>query len=166
MIDSSITHLRPRFRVEVNARSQELIEAFSQALDSKHPGLEGLIKGQHIILDIAHDRRHYWSPQLNMRVENHPQEEQKSIVAGLIGPRPNVWTLFMFIYFSIGTLGFIIGSIGVSRALLGTYSPLLWAFPIAILFMLSAFLTSKKGERMAKDQTEELKEFVRGVINR
>ncbi|MFB0908747.1 MAG: hypothetical protein QMB03_10820 [Spirosomataceae bacterium] len=48
--------------------------------------------------------------------------------------------------------------------MLGKESYLIWAFPIAILFMLSAFLTSKYGERLAKDQTEILKYFVRETV--
>lgn len=117
-----------------------------------------------MIIDIATEFVHYWSPQLNMRVESITEDSKRSIIAGLIGPRPNVWTLFMFIYFSLGTVGFVLGSIGVSRLLLGSYSHFLWAFPIAILFMLSAYLTSKKGEKLASEQTEVIKNFVRGIV--
>ena len=118
----------------------------------------------HIILDIVGNEVHYWSPQLNFRVEEDRLDPNKTIVTGLIGPRPGVWTLFMFIYFSIGILGFFISCFGVSRWMLGEYSHLVLALPIAILFMLTAYKAGKYGERLGADQIEALKQFIRQVI--
>ncbi|MEM1321065.1 MAG: hypothetical protein AAGG75_12500 [Bacteroidota bacterium] len=131
--------------------------------ERRHP-IIGNIVNEHIILDIKAEDLHYWSPQLNFRVEPDEEVEGHSIVAGLIGPRPAVWTLFMFIYFSIGTLGFFISSYGVARWMLNEYSHALWAFPLAILFMLTAYKAGKVGEQMGRDQVEMLKYFVLEAI--
>lgn len=126
--------------------------------------LKGEIIGDHIILDIKQESQHYWSPQLNFRVEEHESDANKSVVSGLIGPKPSVWTMFVFIYFVIGVVGFLISSIGVSRLMLGEYSAFLLAIPVAILLMLSAYRVGKYGESLAADQIEILKQFIRDAI--
>lgn len=126
--------------------------------------MEGKVSKNHIILDIKGDDVHYWSPQLNFRVEKDPNNPAHSIVSGLIGPKPEVWTLFTFIYFSVGTVGFFVASYGMTKILIGGKSNLVYVFPIAIIFMLTAYGTGKYGERLAKDQIEILKQFVRDAI--
>ena len=135
-----------------------------ELLKTLHDDVKGKIVENHIILDIEGERAHYWSPQLNFRIEKDDDNEDHTIMAGLIGPRPAVWTLFMFVYFSIGIAGFVISTFGVSRLLIGEYSNLLWAFPVAILFMLTAYSVGKYGERLASDQIEMLKQFIRDAV--
>ena len=127
-------------------------------------GIKGIIIDNHIILDITQENQHYWSPQLNFRIEQDEADKNKSIVSGLIGPKPSVWTMFMFIYFMIGIIGFFLSSFGVSKLMLGEYSNWILAIPIAILLMLSAYGVGKYGEHLAKDQIELLKQFVRDAI--
>ena len=124
----------------------------------------GKIVDNHIILDIVEKDQHYWSPQLNFRIEQDEFDTNKSVVAGLIGPKPAVWTMFMFIYFLIGIAGFFISSFGFSKLLLGEYSNLVLALPIAIVIMLSAYGVGKYGEHLANDQIEMLKQFVRDAV--
>ncbi len=116
-----------------------------------------------VVLDIKKEV-HYWSPQLNFRVEADEDFPEHTSVSGLIGPRPKVWTLFVFIYFFLGITGFFISSYGVSRWILNEYSHTIWAFPIAALLMLTAFRAGKYGESLGKDQIELLKQFVREVV--
>ena len=138
-----------------------------KVLLEKYPDqVKGLIIDHHIVLDIVEDDVHYWSPQLNFRVEADEQDPDQSVLSGLIGPRPAVWTLFMFIYFSTGIIGFFISSYGVSKLMLGSYSHLILAFPFAILFMLTAYKAGKYGEQLGKDQIELLKQFIREAIQK
>lgn len=126
--------------------------------------LQGHIVDNHIILDITAEYQHYWSPQLNFRVEEDETDPQQSIVSGLIGPKPTVWTLFIFIYFIIGVGGLFASTVGVSKWLLGEYSIWLLTIPLTIALMLSARAVGKYGERLADDQMEWLKQFVRAAI--
>lgn len=129
------------------------------------PNIKGVIIDEFIILNIAGEDVHYWSPRLSFRVIQDDQEQKQSTVSGLIGPRPAVWTLFMFIYFSIGTIGFFVSSFALSKILLGEKSFLIAAFPLTILFLLTAYFVGKHGEKLAKDQTDMLKDFVREVVD-
>ena len=118
----------------------------------------------HVILDVPPSERHYWSPQLNFRVEENEDDQDSSVIKGLIGPRPAVWTMFMFVYFSIGIAGFFISCFGVSRWMLGEYSNLLLALPAAALIMATAYKAGKYGERLGHDQIDILKNFVRSAL--
>ena len=140
------------------------MERIATLLENPPKEVKGSIIDNHIILDIVKDEQHYWSPQLNFRLEQDEEDSNKTIVSGLIGPKPAVWTLFMFIYFLIGTLGFFIFSYGFSKLLLGEYSNWILALPVSILFILSAYKVGKYGEHLAKDQIEILKQFVRDAI--
>ncbi len=86
------------------------------------------------------------------------------IIAGLIGPRPAVWTLFMFVYFSIGVAGFFITSYGISRYMVGESSLALYGLPLAAVIMLTAYMAGQLGEKLGADQVEMLKHFVREAV--
>ena len=141
-----------------------VLERLNSLLENSPDSVIGRIVDNHVILDIAKKELHYWSPQLNFRVEVNDMDTNTSIIRGLIGPRPNTWTLFVFIYFSVGTIGYFASSYGVAQWMIGEYSNWILAFPISILFMLTAYWTGKYGERLARDQTEVLKQFVRDAI--
>lgn len=120
--------------------------------------------GNHIILDIVEKDAHYWSPQMNFRIEEDEFNPGTTIIAGLIGPTPKVWTLFVFIYAALAITGFFISSYGVSKYMLGEYSHTVWAFPIALVLMLTAYLAGREGESLGAGQVEMLKQFVREAL--
>ncbi|MEM6843761.1 MAG: hypothetical protein AAF632_16155 [Bacteroidota bacterium] len=133
-------------------------------LKNSPDNIRGHVVNNHVTLDIVGDDVHYWSPQLNFRVEPDEEDQDHSVVSGLVGPRPAVWSLFMFIYAAIGIVAFFVSLFAVSKILLGKSSNLIFVFPIALLFMLTAYLVGKYGERLAKDQVNLLKQFVRDAI--
>jgi hypothetical protein len=137
-----------------------------QLLDGSPHHVNGKIIGDHIILDITGEDVHFWSPQLNFRVEENEEADSPTVIAGLIGPRPSTWTLFMFVYFSVGIAGFFITSYGISRYMVGEPSWAVWGLPVAALFMLTAYQAGKLGERLGAEQVEELKQFVREAVGR
>lgn len=64
----------------------------------------------HIFVDINSKNATIWSPQLHLQVI----EQQNSLkVNGKFSPKPQVWTLFMFFHFIIGSafLGFLMKAI-------------------------------------------------------
>lgn len=125
----------------------------------------GHIIDHHLILDIPLQDRHYWSPQLSLRVEEDEDDPAQSIVKGLIGPRPAVWTLFMFFYLTIGVAGTGVAMWGFAKWMLGDFSHLIWALPIAIFINLTAYRAGKMGEKLGQDQVEILKGFVRDALD-
>ena len=164
-MDSSITHIRPRFKFDVPLKQAEVMKRINNILKDTPAHINGYIVDDHVIIDIVGEKVHYWSPQLNFRVEEDEFAPENTIISGLIGPKPAVWTMFMFVYFAIGILGFFISCFGVPKLMSGEFSPLVLAFPIAILLMLTAYQAGKFGEKLGADQVEMLKDIVRKAIS-
>lgn len=163
-MDTSITHIRPRFKFRVTDPPEKVMAHVHSLLAAAPVGVSGKIIGGHIILDITGEEVHFWSPQLNFRVEEDEDDRELTLIAGLIGPRPAVWTLFMFVYFSIGLIGFFATSYGISRYMVGDFSLAIWGLPVAAIIMLTAYQAGQFGERLGADQVELLKQFVRDAV--
>ncbi|MDV7186113.1 GTP-binding protein [Lutibacter sp. TH_r2] len=105
---NSNIHLRPRFKMEFDENEEQLIAKFKYNLKDEECKYCSKIVDGHIVIDIPAEENHFWSPQLNIEVEKI--DDKKSVVKGLFGPKPQVWTLFMFIHFGVGVafIGFLI----------------------------------------------------------
>ncbi len=99
-------------------------------------------------------KSHFWSPQLHFEIVK--VDENSSILKGLFGPKPQVWTLFMFVHFVVATL-----FLGVSVAYVQYRLGESLVFPIAIIgcvafnLVLLYFLGSI-GKETGKNQMKEL----------
>lgn len=91
--------LKPRFKIERNESKDVIIEKFKKEFSSDNCIYCTKIIDHHIVIDVPKDEDHFWSPQLHIEVESN--EENKTIVKGLFGPKPQVWTFFMFIHFAV-----------------------------------------------------------------
>ena len=90
-------YLRPRFKIDYNLAKQKIITKFKDNLTHKNCKYCSKIIDGHIVIDVPKSEDHFWSPQLNIEIVENT--EKSSIVKGLFGPKPQVWTLFMFIHF-------------------------------------------------------------------
>ena len=96
---NSDIHLRPRFKMNFKESQQNLISKFESNLKNGDCKYCSKIVDGHIVIDVPVAENHFWSPQLNIEIEKI--EEGKTIVKGLFGPKPQVWTLFMFFHFAV-----------------------------------------------------------------
>tara|TARA_B100000508_G_scaffold113046_1_gene91557 strand:- start:553 stop:1062 length:510 start_codon:yes stop_codon:yes gene_type:complete len=92
-------HLRPRFKIEIDESSDVLIEKFKQKLKEGEKTCLCKIIGNHIVIDVSAEENKFWSPQLGLEIERI--SENRALIKGLFGPKPQVWTLFMFLHFAI-----------------------------------------------------------------
>ncbi|MEZ4883317.1 MAG: hypothetical protein R3E32_01180 [Chitinophagales bacterium] len=157
-------HLRPRFSFNVPYSVERILEKIQLKLNEDNAPCKGSVVTHHVILDIPIKDRHYWSPQLHLEVEEDEEKEKGSLVRGIIGPRPAVWTLFLFIYAVIGIIGLMVSLYGLSKWSLGEFSIALFGLPIAFVLMSSAYLTSRYGEKLGHEQVEILKDFLRAAL--
>jgi len=91
--------LKPRFKLEIEESQQEILDKFTANLEDKDCKYCSKISGNHIFLDVPKSEEHFWSPQL--QVEVIKDKEDKTIIKGILGPKPQVWTFFMFLHFVI-----------------------------------------------------------------
>lgn len=136
----------------------EVLHLFSKAKGSPEKSFRIKILDEHIYLDVLSKDSHFWSPHLHMEVQ---EEGQKVILKGLFGPKPQVWTFFMFLHFVVGTL--FIGSciwVYVNSTLDKTN-----VFPIVMLILLPVvwivlYLFGRMGRDFGAKQTKKMQTFL------
>lgn len=149
--------IRPRFRKEIADAPETVINKIKSALDSDHAKCNGTIVDNHVILLIPQNQQHYWSPQLTLELE---PEKGGSLIRGLYGPKPGVWTMFVFFYSAIGFLTLMGSIFGLSQMMLSINPYGLWSVPIGGLLLMGLFITSKIGQGLGLEQMHQLKDFL------
>ncbi|SHJ93426.1 GTP-binding protein [Pseudozobellia thermophila] len=152
--------LRPRFQLELATAKETLLQAFEKS--GRAPFVIKRLD-DHVFIKFNAGHIHFWSPQLQLEVEN--MEDGKSKVYGLFGPNPTLWTFFMFLHFGIATLFTILGIWAYSRASLDKPYGLhlgLMVFMVVLWFVLYAF--GRAGKQKGKPQMQELYDFMKRVI--
>ena len=110
----------------------------------------------HAELFVCDEQAHFWSPWLSVSVEE--TESGGSLLRGRFGPRPHVWTGFMFGYFSFGTATVFGGIWGLSQWSLGMSPSLLWSVPAGLAACAFIYVSSLVGQRLGAGQMRELRE--------
>jgi Na+/melibiose symporter-like transporter len=156
--------LKPRFNMVVNDSQEEILNKFKENLDGDDCKYCAKISGNHIFLDVPKEDEHFWSPQMQIEIEKG--ENNKTIVKGILGPKPQVWTFFMFLHFVVAIL-FVISFVWfyVNWSLEKNYQIqkyILIALPI-IWFVLYFF--GQSGKKLGYNQMVELDNFLMKTLN-
>ncbi len=145
--------VRPRFRQEVDMPPEQLVGMIKEYV-IQHSGLcDATFLKNHITLKIPHSQQHFWSPQLDVSLE---EQEGGSLMRGLYGPKPSVWTLFMFAYSLVGILILFLSLTTFSKWSLGLAIPEAWAIPVLGLVGLGLYFISQVGQKLGAEQTFQL----------
>lgn len=162
---NSDIHLRPRFKMPFNESQQQIISKFEANIKDGNCKYCTKIVDGHIVIDIPKEENHFWSPQLNIEIEKI--EEQKTMIKGLFGPKPQVWTLFMFFHFAaaVAFIGFSVMAY-VQWSLKTDYSfALTFVISLPILWIVMYFLGSW-GKSTGNKQMDELYQFMMKTLEK
>ena len=152
--------VRPRFEVELNRDVADIVDSIKKAIAAEDNIKARFIEG-HATLYLPAAEAHYWSPQLTLSIN---ASEEGAVLRGIYGPRPAVWTMFVFFYSLIGFAILIIALFGFSNLSLGNSAKILWLIPVLVIIFLSLYLISFFGQRLGRDQMVTLHEFVERSI--
>ena len=97
---NSAVFLRPRFKIDFDESEEVLLKKFKDNLIDDDCKYCSKIVDNHIFIDTPSEEDHFWSPQLHLEIVK--ATVKSSFVKGLFGPKPQVWTLFMFLHFAVG----------------------------------------------------------------
>lgn len=160
---NSEVFLRPRFSIDLNESSETVLTRFSVAFKKEDIVFRGSIVDGHIFISVPKKEEHFWSPQLHLEIIEKNGNTSK--LKGLFGPKPQVWTLFMFMHFVIGTL--FLGSCVLLYTKLSLKEsivfPLIMMIFLPLLWVLFYFL-GKIGKDTGKSQMQDLHDFMIKVI--
>lgn len=155
--------IRPRIRLETHHSPNQLCDIFSRKLNEDDSKIEGTVLPNYIYIEPIKKDQHYWSPQLTITIE---EKEDGSVIRGLYGPQPSVWTLFVFFYSIIGFATLIVLMIGLSYLSLGKDTSIFWFALLLILLFLTLYLVAYFGQKFGQKQMIYLHHFIEECLGR
>ena len=148
--------VRPRFKITQPSNGDKVVENIQNGLKAPDAKCIGSASERFISLQILKESQHYWSPQLSITISN---EDELTVLRGVYGPRPAVWTMFIFFYTIIGLALLVVTVIGLSTMSLDKGTAIFWWIPALLLIFLTLYLVAYFGQRMGHDQMVDLQSF-------
>lgn len=158
----SIAILRPRFKVVSPSPIPALVNRVKQELKNPSSECIGECTQHYTAVSIRRDWQHYWSPMLNMTME---EDEKGTVIRGQYGPRPTIWTMFVFFYSTIGFSIVFIALMGFSQMSLDKPANILWLIPLLAVIFLTLYLVAYFGKKKSKKQMDILHRFVENCLD-
>lgn len=152
----SSVELRPRFRYTTALSHDEIADRIRAYQKEKPVARLSSATEYHVTIRIPKTDQHYWSPQLDISME---EDEDGLFLRCLVGPSPSVWTKFVFFYAVIGFVALIGSILGMSQMMIEKMPTGFIAFPIAIAAFVVVYSMGQTGKQLGRDETILLKNF-------
>jgi hypothetical protein len=154
--------LRPRFKIELPYNNETVLKGFEIAKSSQKEYIVNRID-DHVFIKFPKQKQHFWSPQLHLEINE--VDEKSSLLHGLFGPNPTVWTFFMFLHFMVAGL-FIAFSIWAytNWALKSSYALQVSLMLFMVIVWFALYFAGSIGKASSKNEMLELQEFMNKVL--
>ena len=93
--------LRPRFKKALNKNNEVVLKAFEATKKEQSEFIVTRLDN-HVFIKFPKKQQQFWTPQLHLEIDDINNET--SMLHGLFGPNPTIWTLFMFLHFIVACL--------------------------------------------------------------
>ncbi|TWT59263.1 hypothetical protein [Allorhodopirellula solitaria] len=150
----NIFQFQPAFTVDIPLEQPQAIARLKAAAASDE--LRGVAEAAGAVIDfkIAPAERRFWSPHLSAQCS---ASEEGTQIFARFSPRPEIWTMFIAIYFVVAILICLALTIGYVQWSLG-YAPWsLAAVPIGLLVIVGLHVASLVGQQLSADQMAVLR---------
>ena len=154
--------LKPRFSISWPEKKEQIIARFQKEAAIKPKPYHLKIIDHHIIIDISDKEQHFWSPQLHLEIE---EQDNKSQIKGLFGPKPNVWSLFMFLHFAVALAFLVFVIIAYTRHTLGQdylFASYMSVAMVSVWIIL--YFLGQIGKKKGHDQMLELEAYFNKIL--
>ena len=154
--------LRPRFKIALQYNNETVLKAFDISKVSQKEFIVNRID-DHVFIKFPKQKQHFWSPQLHLEINE--VDEKSSLLHGLFGPNPTVWTFFMFLHFMVAGL-FIAFSIWAytNWALKSSYALQVSLMLFMVIVWFALYFAGSIGKASSKNEMLELQEFMNKVL--
>jgi len=153
--------VRPRFKHMSGHKQEEIIAHMKELLGKKKELYTYIELPNQIIIKIPKKDRHFWSPQLALSFED---QDNGTIIRGLYGPDPSVWTVFFFSYSILFFLILLSSMIGLAQLYLDMPAMWLWGAPVCIVLLFIVYLVAQMGQKIGATQMFDLHHFYEGAM--
>jgi len=154
--------LRPRFQWRISDSEKAIINTF-ETLKTTQSNYKVSVVDHHVFIRIPKYKQHFWSPQLHLEILK--EDDHATLVKGLFGPNPAVWTMFMFMHFIVAGLFITFGIWAYSNYTLG--EPFIVQLTLLVFMVISWFvlyMAGRLGKSRGKPEMQELYMFLQSTI--
>ena len=141
--------LRPRFKKTVESKPADIMERIRLYDQNPQCSVEVTTVDNHATLSILAQDQHYWSPQLNLEILEH---DNGTLIKGLFGPHPKVWTMFMFLYGGLALVALFGLMYGMVQWSLAMPANALWILLAAVILEVACYFIARTGKQLAHEQ--------------
>jgi hypothetical protein len=153
--------IRPRFRQHVKASFDEIKDDMEKGLVKNNNPYAVTYLPNQITLRILPDERHFWSPQLNITLE---EKDDGTLIRGLYGPNPSLWAMFFFAYSALGVIILFAGMVVLSQLSLGMEAPLWWVLPVCASLIIIIYIIAQTGQKIGAQEMFDLHHFYESTL--
>ncbi|WP_242202602.1 GTP-binding protein [Aestuariivivens insulae] len=154
--------LRPRFKIEIPRNNQSVLSDFEQAKSTQSDFIVNRIDDQ-VFIKFPKHKQHFWSPQLHLEINE--VDENSSLLYGLFGPNPTVWTLFMFLHFMVAGFFIAFGIWTYTNWTLGnSYTIQLSLMLLMVVIWFVLYFAGRIGKDSSKGEMHKLHDFMTHVL--
>lgn len=155
--------LRPRFKIELNQSNESALNAFEAKKTTQSDFIINRVD-DHVFIRIPKEKQHFWSPQLHLEINEI--DENTSMLHGLFGPNPTVWTMFMFFHFLVAVLFIGFGAWAYSNwSLEVSYGLQIGIMILMVALWFVLYFTGRLGKKTGKPEMHLLYNFMKKNLN-
>jgi len=155
--------LRPRFKIELNTSNEDALKTFDAAKKSHKDFIISRVD-DHVFIRFPKEKQHFWSPQLHLEINE--VDEKSSMLNGLFGPNPTVWTLFMFLHFFVAVIFIGFGAWAYSNwSLDNPFGLQLGIMLLMVISWFALYFAGRLGKRKGKPEMHALYNFMNESLN-
>ena len=118
----------------------------------------------YLCLRIPEEERHFWSPRLTLSIDSG--EDGKTQLSGIYGPNANVWSIFVYGYLLIGSIGLFSGILGGVQWRIETPAWGLWIFFSMVALAAGLYVFAQFGQKLGAAQTFQLHQIYESAMGR
>lgn len=149
---------RPRFRMIASLSADDYTKLIKTFLEENRDQFTGTIHREGATISVKNNSDAFYKPYLTLRAS---EEDGHTIIRGIFGPSPAVWTFFMFQYFILAILLMVFLTLYFVGFQIGS-DEYHWGLPASffVLFLfLVLYLAARYGQKKGKDEMEKLRQF-------
>ncbi len=164
-IDIKSIRNRPRFKIKTRLSKDEFTDRLRKQFQIQNKVLGGYVGQEFSVIRMRKDKHEYWAPQLQIRSEADEDDPNITLIRGVFGPRPSVWTFFMFLYILGGTIFIFFGLIWFVQMRLDVESWMVNFAWLGLFIMIATYIAAHVGQRIAKKHMKTLRDFMEKVVH-
>lgn len=155
--------LRPRFKIKLEKDNQSALKLFDKAKEVQKEFIITRVD-DHVFIKFPKAKQHFWSPQLHLEINS--ENDSSSMLHGLFGPNPTVWTMFMFLHFFVAVVFIGFGIWAYSNwSLDNSYIMQLFVMFLMVILWFVLYFAGRLGKHKGRDEMHLLHDFMKKSLN-